>query len=223
MKLTHPAFVSNVQNAYRLAGVQDQNFSNTAINLQGVAATFESILDDLLLGISSAQLILSPNGSNSTTANATVNAVQIGEARYVYSVAAITLIILLIFAEEVISTQYWKKLSKFNYNDLASVVVATSKGGDAIGTQAAARDMYLHALPSRRTGAVGIRLDDKGGVVIVANAGTGLNARQRRPNYLRATSSANTEDVPLVQSSHASQFSRSTHDNFEDVLQRENP
>lgn len=145
----------------------------------------ESILDDLLLGISSVQLILSNNGSSSTIVNAVVNAVQVGEARYIYSVAAITIIRLVIFAEEVISTQYWRRLSKFNYNDLGNVVIATSKRGDATGIQAVGENMHWHAVPSKETGVIRIRLEDRGGVVIVANDATGLKARYRRPSSLR--------------------------------------
>jgi hypothetical protein len=100
------------------------NFTNTALNLQGIAETFESILDDMLVSLSSTQLILSTNGRRSVPVDATINAVKLGQASYIYSIAALNLVIVALFVFKIVRTRGWVTLPKFNYNDLSNVVTA---------------------------------------------------------------------------------------------------
>jgi hypothetical protein len=106
------------------------------VKLLGVAQSLELMLDDMLLGFSSAQLMLVPGG-NVTNNNvlATVGAVKFGTAEYVYAVAVLNFIIVALLIEEAIAHHGWKGLTKFNYNDMKSVVVASSMGGPAIANR----------------------------------------------------------------------------------------
>jgi hypothetical protein len=63
------------------------------VKLLGVSQSLESMLDDMLLGFSSAQLMLVAGG-NLTNNNvlATVGAVKFGTAEYIYAVAVLNLL-----------------------------------------------------------------------------------------------------------------------------------
>ena len=110
---------TNVQNAYQNYNISLTDFSNTDINLGGVAQTFESMLDDMFLGLSSDQPELFPNGTVVIPAKATVNAIRIGNAIYIYSITALNFIVMAIFAVEAFRHQDWKQLGRFNYSNLA--------------------------------------------------------------------------------------------------------
>jgi hypothetical protein len=106
------------------------------VKLLGVSQSLESMLDDMLLGFSSAQLMLVHSGRvTNNNVLATVGAVKLGTAAYVYAVAVLNFIIVALFIEEAITHHGWKGLAKFNYNDMKSVVVASSMGGPAIANR----------------------------------------------------------------------------------------
>lgn len=75
------------------------------------------MLDDMLSGFSSAQLLLAPADSNPQTtvpATALVGAVRIGESKYIYPLAALNFLIVLLLIEEAVRFGGWKELHKFN-------------------------------------------------------------------------------------------------------------
>ena len=140
------AFANNVQNLYTRLGVPLDSFSNVTLNLRGIESTFESILDDMLLGMSSAQVMLT-NGEGIATApvTATVNAVAIGQSGYIYAIAAFNFLVLILCLFEAITTRGWSQLTNFDYNNLGKLIVATSIGGRAIGSNAVNRPSTAHA------------------------------------------------------------------------------
>jgi hypothetical protein len=196
-------FTTNVQNAYQNYNISLTDFSNTDINLGGVAQTFESMLDDILLGLSSAQLELVPNGTVIIPAKATVNAIRIGNAIYIYSITALNFIVVAIFAVEAFRHQGWKQLGRFNYSNLAHVAAASSLGGGAIGDLASERYGSSHAYAANQTaGSTRVQLlETSGGMALAA---TGTAGRDMVP---RGTiQPADKENVPLIRisSKHAS-------------------
>jgi len=58
---------------------------------------------------------------------------SIGQRTYAISVATINFIVVLIFVEELLRTWGWSNLSKFNYSDVCSVIIASLLGGRASG------------------------------------------------------------------------------------------
>jgi hypothetical protein len=88
------------------------------------------MLDDMLMGFSGAQLMITPGGNHTTPVNATVAAVVIGEGTYIYAIMALNFLFVGIFVVEAIRTRGWSKLKKFDYNNLSSLVVAKMNGRD---------------------------------------------------------------------------------------------
>lgn len=140
------------------------DFSNTDVNLGGVAETFESMFDDMLLGLSSAQLMLVPNGTVVVPALAVVGAVRLGNTVYTYSVMALTFVIAGIFAVEAVRHNAWKQLGTFNYNNLSHVVTGSSLGGSFIGNLTSKRHRSLSGFATNQAaGRIGVKLSETGG------------------------------------------------------------
>ncbi len=197
--------MSNVQNAYVRAGVEINNYSDPSINLFGVAQAFESMLDDILLGISGAQLMLAPDGNVSASVNATVHAVRIGEGNYIYGIAALNFAVVALFMVEAVRTGGWKRLTSFNYNDLTSVILATSIGGSGIGDRATRNGVpWYPKSSSQMVGKARIRVDKKEKGVALFDVGATTIHRKpvgsRTSSYYKTSSShyESSEGIPLV-------------------------
>ena len=154
----------------------------------------------MLLSLSSAQLMLAPGGASPVPANATVKAIQIGEPLYIYSVAGLTFAIFVIFLEEALRTQGWSRLWRFNYNDLTSVIVASSIGGHDIGTRALG-DKGVWYPDSPNDGQVQLLENDKG--VALVDVDDNATTRSKGPvKYGTGRHFSNddsySEDIPLV-------------------------
>jgi hypothetical protein len=112
-------FASNAQNSLNAKAKGtlpiSPSSSNTTVALFGVAQALESMLDDMLSGFSSAQLLLpaAPSSVN-VSAAALVGAVKIGEAKYIYPLAALNFLIVLLLIEEAAVFRGWKGLHRFN-------------------------------------------------------------------------------------------------------------
>ena len=103
------------------------------------------MIDDMLSGFSSAQLLLTApsrhdktggtvlGGQVAVEATATVGSIRFGSALYIYIIAALDFVIVLLMIEEAVWTKWWRGLSKFNYSDIKSVVVAVVIGKEVGG------------------------------------------------------------------------------------------
>ena len=90
----------------------------------------ESLIDDSLLAFASAQLALHYDTSvRSVNGTLTTNGIQFGTKPYVYAIFAFDILLILFFVEEAFRTHFWAMLPSSSYNDLNSVVVASSLGG----------------------------------------------------------------------------------------------
>lgn len=135
--------------------------------MRGIEQAFESILDDLLLGISSAQLVLSDGtGVVNTPATANVQVVSIGQGIYIYAVAGINFVILILYAFEAFRTRVWSRLDSFDYTNLTSLVLAVSTGGKSIAEQA----IFHGGNPSAKT-RIQLEKTDNGVALTAANFG----------------------------------------------------
>ena len=94
--------------------------------ISSIEAVVPSLLDDSLLAISSAQIL--QNCTTIQNGNMTVGAVRFGTRGYTYAIFAVNTIIAVIFLEEMLQTSGWKHLSKFDYTDIKSVVIASPLG-----------------------------------------------------------------------------------------------
>ena len=111
---------------------------NASISKYSLEQGLKSLIDDSLLAFASAQLVLHyETSSKVTTGSLTVGAVIIGTRGYVYSLFACNLLLILILVEEMFRTRCWAKLPLFDYNDLKSVIIASSMGGKALAKKVA--------------------------------------------------------------------------------------
>ncbi len=144
----------------------NQSSDNATHNRYSIEQALESLLDDTLLAFSSAQIIL----QNSTSARHgifTVGGIRFGTKGYVYSLFAVNCVIVIIFFEEMLRTHHWRHMSKFDYTDIKSVVVASSMGGSGIADTVVAKHLERDTLwyadeGDRIAGAIRVQLELNG-------------------------------------------------------------
>lgn len=115
------------------------NFTNTSITspdttpdllTYSIENGLESLIDDSLLAFASAQIALHYDTSvKPANGTLTTSAIQFGTKPYVYAIFAFNILLILFFVEEAFRTHFWAALPSSDYDDLRSVVVASSIGG----------------------------------------------------------------------------------------------
>lgn len=111
----------------------------TVSNLAGLPNSITAMLDDILVGYASAQLMVgSSKNATSTFTPMTVQqqAIRLGQASYIYAVAALNILILVLVVGEAVRTRLWDDLPEFDYLDLRCVVVGASRGGGGVARRA---------------------------------------------------------------------------------------
>jgi hypothetical protein len=81
--------------------------------LAGLTNSVTAMLDDILLGYASAQLMVG-NQSTATEALVTTQALRIGQGVYIYAIFALNLVLVVIGPEEAVKTMIWKGLGKWD-------------------------------------------------------------------------------------------------------------
>ena len=127
------AFISNVQNVAAKEGLSDNAVDQRSmtgnvrdfIRLRGVAEAFESLLDNSLLSMSTAQLMIAVDGAP-TAATESFDGYRIGKEDFIYAVTIIELVVVSIFVVLAIKTRFWKDLPAFDITDFKNVVVAAT-------------------------------------------------------------------------------------------------
>ena len=118
-----------------------QEFEGNATSIyQAAEASFNAMLDDILLGYGAAQLFWGVGRDNSDPASISSNAsvtstydsISLGQDRYIFATLAINILLIILGLEEAIRTRYWKQMPLLDYLDLKSMIVATSAGGKDI-------------------------------------------------------------------------------------------
>ncbi|KAJ7117623.1 hypothetical protein C8R44DRAFT_567196, partial [Mycena epipterygia] len=129
------SFLSNIQN---VALANNASINDTSVIMDGISSSLESIIDDLLLGMASAQIEIAWNNSGvveaTTTAATTVTvpAMGLGNLQYVVIIATLNFLVVVVYFLEFVRTRAWQGLPLFDYNDIASLVVAVSRDGQQI-------------------------------------------------------------------------------------------
>ena len=119
---------------------QDQHLNSTEAVTLGIAASFTAIIDDILVAYGASQ-ISNAHDTAQTPVSGVVEAVQIGQPWYRYLVFALNSLIIFVISFEATRTKCWGGLTRFNYLDIKSVVIASSARGTGIarGVQAGHR------------------------------------------------------------------------------------
>ena len=128
-------------NIERRANVSDWNQTTTKQTLDAVADSFEAMLDDILLAISSAELMVGPpNSHTEAPVDMTVAAVVTGTARGIDSIFAFNIILVLLCVIQGARTRLWLHTPSWDYRDIVDVLVGASRGGPAIANAFTARE-----------------------------------------------------------------------------------
>ena len=104
---------------------------NHNITLTGLENSITSLIDDILVGYASAQLVVG-NFTKQTPAQVQVSSLRLGAREYIIASASINGLIILLLTIEALRTRGWKYLPSFDYLDSRLVVTSTSRGGTAI-------------------------------------------------------------------------------------------
>ncbi|CAG7976188.1 unnamed protein product [Penicillium olsonii] len=112
-----------------------KNLSETQIVMKGMENAVTSLVDDLLVGYASAQLVVG-EFSQTTHATVQVSALRVGSRAYVVTSAVITGLIALLVLGEGLRMRWWKGLPVFDYQDNRALIVAASRGGKAVAEYA---------------------------------------------------------------------------------------
>ena len=96
--------------------------------LTGLTNSVSAMLDDILIGYASAQLMVG-NQSIVTDAIVTTMALKIGQRIYIDAMFTFNLVLIVIVFEELIRTKAWKGLQKWDYMDIGTLIVSSFEGG----------------------------------------------------------------------------------------------
>lgn len=123
-------FSLNISN-FDTTGIKSPDATpDTSTLTYSITQGLKSLIDDSLLAFASAQLVLHYNTSaKPVNGTLTTSAIQFGTKPYVYAIFAFNILLILLFIEESFRTHFWAALPSSNYNDLRSVVVASSIDG----------------------------------------------------------------------------------------------
>ncbi|KAI9705084.1 MAG: hypothetical protein M1836_006867 [Candelina mexicana] len=111
--------------------------------LAAIADSFSVMLDDLLLFVGSSQFFI-PNGTygssskgdfSTVEAHLTVQAVRLGDAKYVFATFAMCVILIAAVAIEAYRTKIWKLLPRWDFMDTTSLVLASAVAGKDVVTK----------------------------------------------------------------------------------------
>lgn len=183
-------FISNIQN---VALERNSTVDNNSVVLDGISTVLESMIDDLLVALASAQLEIA--GKNSTveaatnvTTIVTVAAMRLGTFQYIATIATLNFLIVALYCIEFTRTRGWEKMPLFDYTDMASVIVAASRGGSQLGDAIAS----LHE-------PLGTVWTGDSGNIEGANIGMRLRLTEGMPTLIlaRAVSQVPDEEQPL--------------------------
>ena len=118
----------------------DQEFEGNATSIFSAAdASFNAMIDDILLGYGAAQLYWgvgrNPQASGisrNASVTSTYDSIRLGQDGYIFATLVINILLIIIGLEEAIRTRNWKQMPLLDYLDLKSMIVATSAGGKDI-------------------------------------------------------------------------------------------
>ena len=130
------SFVASI-NSYNLSQANSSTpLTESASTLAGLTNSITAMMDDILLGYASAQLIVS-NQTFPTQATVTIQPMVFGDPLFVFFVIVSNCFCLLLVVEEAIRTRCWKDLQGWDYMDIRSLIHSASRGGRGLADEMA--------------------------------------------------------------------------------------
>ena len=151
---------------YNIANIEARQGPSPSSNLLGISDSINSLIDNILVSYSSAQLIITKDRTHSPVTVEQRSAV-IGTPVYIVPIFVVNLAICFIYMLEVIRTKAWYRLPRFNFLDIKTVIVGSSIGGFAVGERVgslhkAQGTSWCAEEDDRLAGGVRVRLERRG-------------------------------------------------------------
>lgn len=108
-----------------------QNLTYGEAHARGLENSITALLDNLLGAFGAVELVIA-NSTKQTPFFGSYEAVKIGSDKYIFATLGVNIVLLLSFVAEIVRTRFWRGLTKFDYSDMKSVIVASSAGGTSI-------------------------------------------------------------------------------------------
>ncbi|KAF8852238.1 hypothetical protein BDZ45DRAFT_630624 [Acephala macrosclerotiorum] len=102
--------------------------TETSSTLAGLTNSVTAMLDAILVGYASAQLMVG-NQTTATEAIVTTTTMKIGQRLYIIAIFVLNLVIMLVILEEAFRTGLWKGLGEWDYMNIKDVVLSSRKSG----------------------------------------------------------------------------------------------
>ncbi|KAL1980950.1 hypothetical protein VTN96DRAFT_3290 [Rasamsonia emersonii] len=181
--------MDNIENVQATQGV------NNASSLAGIEAVLTAIIDDAMVAFASAQIMLLQDTAP-TPVVIQSPAYAFGTPRYIYTVMFISIVITTGFFVEALRTRDWRRLSKFDFMDVKSVIVAASGGGTAKEAQKLHHSQgsrWHAASDDELVGSIYVRLErgEEGGVAVSLS-------ERRRPRVYTGLVGMSADDFSTV-------------------------
>jgi hypothetical protein len=193
-------FQSLLGNSF-LASISSYNISQanssaplteSASTLAGLTNSITAMMDDILLGYGSAQLMVS-NQTSPTEATVIIQPMVFGDPLFVFFVIVSNCFCLLLVVEEAIRTNFWKDLQGWDYMDIRSLIHSSSRGGTELADEIVARTWSKRSQRSvgwrswriwgkwrsqeSLVGSTVVRLDRETGALVLAKESSSSDAR----------------------------------------------
>jgi hypothetical protein len=105
--------------------------SEAGATLAGLGNSVTAMIDDILVGYASAQLMVASDTQTVPTLVGS-QALRLGQGTYIIAITIFNGLIVLLVLEEAIRTRGWKGLVDFDYMDPRDLIIASSRGGKGI-------------------------------------------------------------------------------------------
>ena len=134
---------------YNISQANSSNLlTEESSTLTGLTNSVSAVLDDVLVGYASAQLMVG-NQSTRTEVVVTDLALKIGQRVYIIAIFAFNLVVVILVFEEAMRTTFWKGLEIWDYMDIEAVIVSSLKGGRKAANSLSDRDGHVMEMTPR--------------------------------------------------------------------------
>ena len=154
------ALLTNINNLNISLGRPSEAAAVNATILGGVGVSLTTTIDNAYGAVSSSQLLIA-NSTSDAPVTAVVERLVFGEARDIYAVCVMSMLIFLVVLVEAVRTRFWYELPVFNFMDVKSCVVGGALGGDDLREAIAGKldsDVWLGDGADSRLDEVRVRL-----------------------------------------------------------------
>lgn len=196
-------FLHNINRVVRGQSIGPNNpiyEDDEAQRLKAVEDSLTSMLDNVLLAYSSAQLMLG-NDTILKPTTVLIPSIRIGGSAYIYIIAVINFAYLTLYLIELARTRGWKALQRFDYMDIKTLIVGTSMGGTSIANAT----RQAHELKQTRwngtsgdriAGKIDVYLDDRDGnlALVYARKNNGQSSESSEFEMLEHAEEASAND-----------------------------